>query len=313
MESRSDPRSSLSSPVFSGAAIDRAAELRHDPVQIAALLATTEPVAVIGDATSVLVAGDGTRLARTPWHGDPDDVILLGIEAGRPVLAVDLAELEGGLGALSTDGRRAEDRVRTMSLREAGTALSREESGLAAYLAALMNWHRRHRFCPVCGTETRMAEAGLSRRCPSCGASHFPRTDPVVIMTVASEAGLLMGSRSGWDPERYSVLAGFVASGETPEEAVVREVREESGIEAHDAVYVASQPWPFPSSLMLGFHARAEDGEPRPGGDGELSDVRWFPRAEVAQMQRGESALRLPPEVSIARLLIDAWVLGSSG
>jgi NAD+ diphosphatase len=192
-------------------------------------------------------------------------------------------------------------------LRDAGTTLPQSEGGLAAYLVALMNWHQRHGFCSVCGTKTAIAEAGLSRKCPHCGATHFPRTDPVVIMTVEFDEQLLMGSRVGWPPERYSVLAGFVASAETPEEAVVREVREESGIHAHDATYVGSQPWPFPASLMLGFHARADGGEPRPGGDNELSDVRWFSREEVSAMQSGESPLKLPGEVSIARHLIDRW------
>jgi NAD+ diphosphatase len=233
---------------------------------------------------------------------------MLGIEGGRPLLAVDL-EATGATSQLGPDFDP--DRLRTMPLREAATHLPRAEAALAAYLVALTNWHRRHRFCSVCGAASAVAEAGLSRRCPDCGATHFPRTDPVVIMTVESDGRLLMGSRSGWPAERYSVLAGFVSPGETPEEAVVREVAEESGIVARDAVYVISQPWPFPASLMLGFHAEADGGEPEPGGDGELSDVRWFARDEVIAMQNGQSPLQLPGEVSIARLLIDRWVARS--
>ncbi len=293
-------------PPFVGATIDRAAELRHDPAQIAALLRATPPVAVACEASSVLVEADGMRLARTIWQGDPDQVVLLGIEDGRALVGVDIDDLtnEPALDAMRTD-----DAVRKMSLRDAGTALSQPESGLAAYLVALLGWHRKHRFCSVCGTLTRIEEAGLARRCPNCGAAHFPRTDPVVIMTVESDSRLLMGSRSGWPAERYSVLAGFIAPGETPEEAVIREVQEESEIIASDAVYVASQPWPFPASLMLGFHAEADGGQqPQPGDDDELSAVRWFPRDEVIAMQRGESGIRLPGEVSIARLLIDLWV-----
>ncbi len=294
------PDSSLTPapPPFSGATIDRAAELRHDPGQITALLDAAEPFAVACDATNVIVESGGTRLARTSWHGDPENAVLLGIEDGRALFGIDLE----GLG----DERDAQ---RTVSLREAASTLSRQEGGLAAYLVSLLGWHRKHRFCSVCGTATLISEAGLSRRCPNCGASHFPRTDPVVIMTVESEGRLLMGSRSGWPADRYSVLAGFIAPGETPEEAVVREVQEESLIVARDAVYVASQPWPFPASLMLGFHAEADGGQqPQPGDDDELSAVRWFPRDEVIAMQRGESEIRLPGEVSIARLLIDLWV-----
>lgn len=285
---------------FSGASIDRAAELRHDPARIAALLADS-PLAVASDAASVAVEPDGTRLARVPWEGDPEQAVLLGIESGRALIAVDIADL-ANLANLD------EESVHTVSLRDAAAALPQSEGGLAAYLVALSGWHRKHPFCSVCGTATNVIEAGLARKCPNCGASHFPRTDPVVIMTVASEDRLLMGSRSGWDPDRYSVLAGFISPGETPEEAVVREVGEESGILARDPLYVAAQPWPFPASLMLGFHAVADGGDPAPGGDGELTDVRWFPRDEILAMQRGEASVHLPPAVSIARLLIDLWV-----
>ncbi len=308
MSAPPDPPPTLLAPSYTGALIDRAAELRHDPDQIAALLRAGEPLAVACQGGGVLVEADGGRLARMPWHGDPDAAVLLGLEDGRPLLAVDL-DAEADRDAVHGLQRGAG--VRRMSVREAGMTLPRSETGLAAYLVALTNWHRRHPFCSVCGTATQVAEAGLSRRCPSCGATHFPRTDPVVIMTVESAGRLLMGSRSGWDPTRYSVLAGFVSSAETPEEAVVREVREESGIAARDAVYIASQPWPFPASLMLGFHAEADGGDPAPGGDGELSDVRWFAREEVIAMQRADSELQLPPPVSIARLLIDRWVAAS--
>jgi NAD+ diphosphatase len=299
MSAASDQRPTPFRPPFSGATIDRAAESRHDPAQIAALLAT-DPVAVACDGSSVAVEADGMRLARTPWQGDPEQAVMLGIEDGRALIAVDVADLGGGP-------------VQTVSLRDAATALPQSEGGLAAYLVALQGWHRKHPFCSVCGTATNVHQAGMARKCPNCGASHFPRTDPVVIMAVESEGRLLMGSRTGWDADRYSVLAGFISPGETPEEAVIREVEEESGIIAREARYVASQPWPFPASLMLGFHAEADGGEPVPGGDGELSDVRWFPRAEILLMQRGEASVRLPPAVSIARLLIDLWVDASAG
>jgi NAD+ diphosphatase len=167
-----------------------------------------------------------------------------------------------------------------------------------------------------------VAEAGLSRRCPSCRATHFPRTDPVVIMLVDDGDGhLLMGRRIGWADGRFSVLAGYVSAGETPEEAVVREVLEESGVVAHSPRYIAAQPWPFPSSLMLGYEAsadRAASSEPPVPQPGEMVEVRWFSLDEVQTAARDSdgagvagpavSGLQLPGEVSIARVLIDAWV-----
>ncbi|MDE3131901.1 MAG: NAD(+) diphosphatase, partial [Acidobacteriota bacterium] len=169
--------------------------------------------------------------------------MLLGLEQGEPLFAADLDDPEAS-GQLAETGAG-----KLVTLREAGTLLGQSEGGLAAYLVALLNWHRRHRFCANCGARTRVAEAGLSRRCPTCRASHFPRTDPVVIMLVDDGDGqVLLGRRIGWADGRFSILAGYVAPGETPEEAVVREVLEESAVRVHSPRYVAAQPWPFPAS-----------------------------------------------------------------
>lgn len=149
------------------------------------------------------------------------------------------------------------------------------EAALAAYLIALLGWHRRHRFCPACGGPLAIAQAGFARTCERCGEQHFPHTDPVVITLVEHDGRALLGRQAGWPPGRYSPLAGFVGPGESIEEAVVREVHEEPGITAREPRFVASQPWPFPGSVMLGFEARADGGEPVPR-DGELEDVRWF-------------------------------------
>ncbi len=255
-------------------------------------------------ADKVLVSDEPTpRLLRRPLEGrvNPYQPVLLGIDDGQPLFAADLDDpdaesqlTETGLGRLIT-------------LREAGAVLPQTEGGLAAYLVALLNWHRTHRFCSVCGARTRGADAGLSRRCPSCRASHFPRTDPVVIMLVEHAGQLLLGRRIGWEEGRFSILAGYVSPGETPEEAVLREVREESGILAHSPRYMASQPWPFPSSLMLGYEAGAQGGDPIPQ-PGEMVEVRWFSAAEIARARHGTGELKLPGEVSIARMLIDAWI-----
>jgi NAD+ diphosphatase len=254
-------------------------------------------------------ADGAVHLLRRPLDGqvNPYQPILLGLEDdGRPLFAADVSEPEAGALLEATGAGRL------VSLRDAGLLLSQAEGGLAAYLVALLNWHRTHMFCAMCGSGTKVAEAGLSRRCPRCRVRHFPRTDPVVIMLVCDGDRVLLGRRLGWDPGRFSILAGFVSSGETPEEAVIREVLEESGIEAYSPRYIASQPWPFPSSLMLGFEASADGGEPVPQ-PGEMADARWFTLEEIREAQRGGDgpdggSLKLPGEVSIARSLIDAWV-----
>jgi NAD+ diphosphatase len=227
----------------------------------------------------------------------PDgDSVFLGLAGDRPLFAQDAGEPEP-------------ERGRPAGLREAATELPAHEAALAAYAGSLLAWHRRHRFCANCGAPTEHADGGHERHCPSCDAHHFPRTDPVVIVRVTDGERLLLGRQPRWPEGRYSVLAGFVEPGETLEEAVRREVLEESRVEVGEVGYVASQPWPFPSSLMIGFEAFASGGEPRPG-DGELADVRWFGRDEVAAAAAGDGGLRLPPPYSISRRLIDGWLAG---
>ncbi len=288
---------------FTGMALDRAVTERKDPARVQRLLEDPATRAVAAARDGVLI-GDGAMPAVLRTELPPEakrEPILLGLDDGRAVFAVDLDAVAPAARAAVMDGGQI------APLREAGATLSHAEAGLAAYLAALLNWHRRHRFCSNCGARTVIEEAGYSRRCPRCGTVHFPRTDPVVIMTVEHAGRLLLGRRSVSPPGRYSVLAGFVSSGESAEEAVVREVREESGILARDPAYVTSQPWPFPSSLMLGFEAQSDGGEPR-GGDGELEHVRWFTREAVRDALDGRSPeLRLPPSVSVARFLIERW------
>ncbi len=294
-------------PAFAGSSLDRAARLREDAARIADLVESREAVVLAAGADGVLLdCTERPALVRHPLAGagdlvDADGPILLGLEDGSALFAADL----DGLAEAARDDLVSSGKI--VSLRDAGAILGPTESGLAAYLMALLNWHRRHRFCANCGAPTSVSGGGLVRRCANCGASHFPRTDPVVIMLVESDGRALLGSRAGWPDSRYSILAGFVEPGETPEEAVIREVREESGITAHTPRYVSSQPWPFPSSLMLGFEARSDGGEPS-AGDGELSDVRWFTRDELRAAQRGAGKVQLPPPVSIARMLIDRWV-----
>jgi NAD+ diphosphatase len=280
---------------------------------VASLLGDPDARAVLVQDDTVLVSANGRELARfavpQPAGHTP---LLLGLESGRALFGVDLDWLD------ARDRERHATESHRMSLRDAALTLWPPESGLAAYLVALANWHRHHRHCANCGSVTEATEGGLVRHCPRCGRSHFPRTDPVVIMTVEAEGQLLLGRRAIWPAGRYSLLAGFVAPGETPEEAVSREVREESGIEVMSADYVASQPWPFPASLMLGYSAQSRGGIPR-CLDGELEDVRWFTRDEVMGASQSDadwssstcaqsSQLLLPSRVSIARSLIDWWL-----
>jgi NAD+ diphosphatase len=197
-----------------------------------------------------------------------------------------------------------------LHLRDVAAELPAGEAALAAQAVALLAWHRRSRHCSVCGAPSEAIEAGHMRRCtnPEDGTVHHPRTDPCVIVLVHHGDRVLLGRRPTWPPGRFSVLAGFVEPGETLEGAVAREVAEESGVTVRPETvrYVASQPWPFPASLMLGFTAAALD--PTVGdGDAELEEVRWFTRAEL---QRG--AVLLPPPSSIARHLIAAWLGGTA-
>lgn len=201
---------------------------------------------------------------------------------------------------------RMDDVARPAGLREAAALLSPRDGQLLVHAVALENWQRMHRFCSRCGERTVIAAAGHIRRCPACGAEHYPRTDPAVIMLVLDEEDrALLGRQVHWPKGRFSTLAGFVEPGESIEQAVVREVAEEAGIAIGEVEYVASQPWPFPSSLMLGFVAHATSTEVRVDGD-EIEEARWFSREDLrAAMDAGDV---LPPYgVSIAAVLIEQW------
>jgi len=299
-------------PPFTGMTLDRASVERKDAGWVRRLLEDPASRAILAGPEGLVVTSDGDGAG----GGDgapalvraavPDvarhEPILLGLDGATALFAADVGAPDAPDLGEAVDGRAL------MGLREAGALLAPGEAGLAAYVMALLNWHRRHRFCANCGHATDVGEAGYSRHCPRCGANHFPRTDPVVIMTVEHEDQLLLGRRAGWPAGRLSVLAGFVSPGESAEEAVTREVQEESGIIARDPVFVASQPWPFPASLMLGFHAVSDGGEPH-ATDGELEEVHWLHRDAILEATAGgDPGFQLPPPVSIARFLIDRWL-----
>jgi NAD+ diphosphatase len=280
---------------FTGDALDRADERRRDPAWVAAQAADPAARAVLVGDGGVHV--ENGRLALVPLATvEEPEPLLLGLDGMGPVFAVDA-------GSVAPPG------TRSLSLRDAAASLPHADGGLAAHAAALVHWHRRHPRCSVCGRPTAVAEGGILRRCPGCGTEHHPRTDPVVIMLVVDGGErVLLGRQPTWPPGRYSALAGFVEPGESLEEAVAREVREESGVEIDAPVYVSSQPWPFPTSLMLGFVAPWRSGAPR-RADGELEDVRWFAREELADAVGGRDApLGIPPRLAIARRLMEHWL-----
>ncbi len=197
---------------------------------------------------------------------------------------------------------------RWVGLREIGAGLADRDAALVATTLALANWHASHRHCPRCGSGTQIVNAGWARQCPTDESIHFPRTDPSVIMLVRDdEDRALLGRREDWPPGWFSTLAGFVEAGESAESAVVREVAEETSVlvDPESLVYLGSQPWPFPSSLMLGYHARALDTRIDVDGE-EISEARWFSREGLAAAC-ADGTVRLPPSVSISRRLVERW------
>ncbi len=312
---------------FTGAALDRAGDGRRRHAEwLAEQRAHPAARALVAGDRGLLVR-DG-RLRLVPLAGlNGAEPILLGLDEQGPVYAYDEDPLHDGLPPLiGAGGVRGEPPAGSggerVALRAAAATLSREDGGLAAYACALLNWHRRHRFCANCAHDTDLVEGGLTRSCPRCGAEHHPRTDPVVIMLVTDGSDrLLLGRQAAWPTGRYSALAGFVEPGESLEEAVAREVLEETSVRVGRPRYIASQPWPFPASLMLGFSAPYAGGEPE--RTDELQDARWFTRAEIeaaaAETDNDNwgnpgdpgGPLQLPPRLAIARRLVEDWL--SSG
>jgi NAD+ diphosphatase len=282
----------MSVPSLSRSAADRAAQHRDDEAWLAKAWQTGK-LLVVDENSQAAVIEDGPSLVLVEsgsWEGDGERY-LLGVGDDGTAYWGTVGELAGKLGA------------RPRGLREVGATLDDLESGLLVATIALANWHRSHPRCPRCGNPTRVAQAGWSRICDVDGSQHFPRTDPAVIVLLHDGGdNALLGRQPTWPPGRYSTIAGFVESGESAEHAVLREVREETGVEVDTVVYRGSQPWPFPQSLMLGYEARVAGGEVD-NVDKELEDVRWFSRAEL----RTGNAL-LPPSASIAHWLITTWL-----
>jgi NAD+ diphosphatase len=236
--------------------------------------------------------------------------VFLGVIEEKAHFALDLSPAQAPLDSLRSPALAAAGGLRFSDLRRLGGGLDRHDGALLALARAMLYWHSRHRFCGMCGSPTRAEEGGHMRRCtdPKCAAMHFPRTDPAVIMLVVDGDRLLLGRNKNFPPGMYSTLAGFVEPGEALEDAVAREVREETGIEVGAVNYHSSQPWPFPANIMLGFHAAAASRDITVDY-GELEDARWFERGFLLRNPDDDS-FRVPRRDSIARRLIDDWLSG---
>lgn len=282
-------------PGFTGGLLDRADALRHDPARLAAAAADRRARLLKLQDFEPELDREG-KLAWTSLADMPDDaeLVLLGLdETRRPHFAA------------YVPGMRAPGRSRRLfGLLD---AFAPGEAATYAAARAVLDWHGRNRFCADCGTPTAPFRAGWGRKCPNCRAEHFPRVDPVVIMIAEHDGRALLGRQPAFPPGRYSALAGFLEPGEAIEEAVARELLEEAGVRVRDVCYVASQPWPFPSSLMIACTGMADDDRIVLDTD-ELEDAIWVPRDVVRQVLAGEAGPFLPPPPhAIAHTLLTAW------
>ena len=284
---------------FTGGLLDRADQLRSNPAALGALLGPRERVLRL-EGLEPLLDTEG----RLEWGS------LAEVAPGAELIFLGLDREGRGHFAAAPERVPASPHASPRSW-QAMAMLPPDELASYGMARALASWHARHRHCAQCGGQTRLAKGGWQRDCEGCGAEHFPRTDPVTIMTVEHEGALLLGRQPRFPPRRYSALAGFVEPGESLEEAVAREVFEEAGVEVEAVHYVASQPWPFPSSLMIGCHATARSRE-LVIDHTELEDARWFSREEIAEAfaaPGGEgTSLIVPPPFAIARHLVERWM-----
>lgn len=281
---------------FSGPYIERRTDLRRDAAALAA--AWADPAArllPVWDAQPLIRDGAAARLSRAELGGlapDRAQAVFLGLEDGAPrfAFALESRDPPAGLGTFA-------------GLRDLVSQVSARDAGLLAYARGMVNWHRHHRHCGLCGAPTRMDEAGFVLACTAAGCNHrsFPRLDPAIIVLVHHDRRCLLGRQPAWPADRFSTIAGFVEPGESLEDAVRREVREETNIDVGHCEYRGSQPWPFPASLMVGFHAAAATDDIR-CNDAELAEARWLTREELAS-----GAVVLPPRASIAWQLIESW------
>ena len=292
-----EPLEALDWLALSRSTLDRTGERRRDDAWLAATWADPRSRVLVVERGKALVRQGPALVLLGPEEAPAGERYLLGVDAdGVAYFAVSapLPAIEG---------------TEPADLRRVGAVLGDRDAGLLTQAVALQNWHATHAHCPRCGALTALSSAGHTRVCAVDGSEHFPRTDPAVIMLVHDDERILLASGTRWPENRVSILAGFVEAGESLEQAVAREVREEVGVTVGDCRYLGSQPWPLPRSLMLGFFARADGGqELRIDGD-EIRSARWYTRAELKAATEAEEIF-LPGRVSIARQLIERWYGG---
>jgi NAD+ diphosphatase len=303
---------------FAGSSLDRASEKRtdsnwieskrRDPSSLILPMWRLEPF-ILGSEKSgppfelgLVRAG----IAESLMSGDAL-CIFLGLDGDRALFALDVSDAAdpANAGPLAGLGYFRDARV-------AGSMVSIKDSAIIAQAKAMIDWHQRHGFCPKCGAPTKLMDAGYRRLCGKCNAEHFPRVDPVVIMLATHGEACLVGRGKQFPPGMFSALAGFVEPGETIEEAVRRELMEEASVKVGEVTYYATQPWPFPSSLMIGCFAKAESRDVKVD-ENELAEVRWIERSVARELVEGKriDGLLVPPPVAIAHHLIKTWALGS--
>ncbi|WP_027942249.1 NAD(+) diphosphatase [Amycolatopsis taiwanensis] len=323
-------------PTLSRSTVDRQETLRTNPERLRTRWVTAEVLLLDRKLRTPVREGESSLATRKAvMFGDlpPTDALFLGewegvdywSLPGEPDGEPVLVPVRGSWG-VREEIPKAGDEL-WVDLRAYGDQLDDRSAGLFTTAQALRNWHRQARYCARCGGRTERLQFGWATRCQSCGREEYPRTDPAIICLVHDDIGLngehvLLARQPVWPPGRYSVLAGFVEAGESLENCVTREIREEAGAEVWDVRYLGSQPWPFPRSIMLGFAARADASRPLTPADGEIEDARWVPRADVraafegageAVPLTGGGTMILPGTSSIARVMLEAWAYADPG
>ncbi|RJF90511.1 NAD(+) diphosphatase [Sphingomonas cavernae] len=286
-------------PGFTGSTLDRADLVRTNPEQLAALTGSLSARLLVLDGIDPVLDQDGLMVWKSLAEADPSsELIFLGFDDGKPRFAEVRPDLPRG-------ASRSPAIFRMLDIMPPG------EAGTYAAARSLIDWHLRHGFCAQCGTRTEMFRGGWGRKCGQCKAEHFPRVDPVVIMLAEHDGKVLIGRQPAYPPRRYSALAGFLEPGESLEEAVARELHEEAGLRASNVRYVVSQPWPFPSSLMMACIADADRDELTIDYT-ELEDAIWVTREEVQASLDGDpdAPFLPPPPYAIAHTLFRRWLEG---
>ncbi len=282
---------------FTGSRLDRADHVRADPEALAGQMNWRARLLALDGLMPAIDEGGALQWGSLADCAEDAELVFLGLDDGKACFA-----------AVPERGDAA-PRMANPALWAAMASLRPDDLALYGGARSLVDWHARHRFCAACGGGTKIAKGGWQRDCAGCNAQHFPRTDPVAIMLVEHGGRMMLGRGLGWPEGRFSALAGFVEPGENIEEAVAREVFEEAGVRVRDVTYIASQPWPFPSQLMIGCHAFAEDASLAIDTT-ELAEARWFTRDEVAAALAGdpEAPFAKPLPQAIATHLLAWWL-----